>query len=102
MNLLTMDMLYSRVRRFSSKPYMCMKTKIILEIIGGLCLLGGCVLYLRHNKKEDETTLGILSIILTAIGIGLFIGVSNIPYNPPQENNTEIIEEDVNENQIDP
>lgn len=57
------------------------RTTIILEIISMVCLFVGCVLYLIHNTKEDDKKFGILCIIITAIGIGLFVGATNIPYS---------------------
>lgn len=82
-----------------------MKIEIILELISGVFLALGCVLYIIYNRKDEEnkkTLLIILSIIFTAAGIGLFIGTTNKPHVPSQEENTEIIDENVNENQIDP
>ena len=84
-----------------------MKIEVILEIVSGVFLALGCVLYIiyNQNQKDEEnkkTLLIILSIIFTAAGIGLFIGTTNKPHVPSQEENTEIIDENVNENQIDP
>lgn len=56
-----------------------MKTELILQIVSGICLLLGCGFYLLHNKKEDDKRYAVLSIILTALGIGLFIGTTNKP-----------------------
>jgi hypothetical protein len=62
-----------------------MKTELILEIVSGICLLLGCVFYILHNKKEDDIKYAILCIILTSLGIGLFIGTTNKPsQNTPQ------------------
>lgn len=36
-------------------------------------------------KKEDDVKFGVISIILTAIGLGILIGISNKPYTPPEE-----------------
>ena len=55
-----------------------MKIEIILELISGVFLALGCVLYIIYNRKDEEnkkTLLIILSIIFTAAGIGLFIGL---------------------------
>ena len=82
-----------------------MKTKIILELISGVFLALGCILYIIYNRRDDENKkklLMVLCVLFTAMGIGLFIGVTNKPHVPSQEDNTEIIEENVNENQIDP
>lgn len=76
-----------------------MKTELILEIVSGICLLFGCGFYLLHNKKEDDKKYAVISIILTALGIGLFIGATNTPYNPEQKGDTEEI---TIENEIDP
>jgi hypothetical protein len=56
-----------------------MKTELILEIVSGICLLLGCVFYILHSRKEDDKKYAILCIILTAIGIGLFVGTTNKP-----------------------
>lgn len=76
-----------------------MKTELILQIISGVCLLFGCVFYILHSRKEDDKKYAILCIILTAIGIGLFVGTTNKPsqtkYTPQyyegggENNNTE-------------
>ena len=57
-----------------------MKIEILLEIISGVCLLIGCIFYLIHNSREDDKKFGILGIIFTALGIGLFIGTTNKPH----------------------
>ena len=90
-----------------------MKTELILEIVSGICLLLGCVFYLLHNRKEDDKKYAILCIILTALGIGLFVGTTNKPsqteYTPQYyegggENNN--IEEEIydyeQQNEFDP
>lgn len=88
-----------------------MKIEIILEIISGVCLLLGCILYLIHTEREDDKKFGILSIIITTIGIGLFIGVTNIPhssesngeiYYQPEDNEEEEIFNYNNEEELDP
>lgn len=56
-----------------------MKIELILQIVSGICLLLGCVFYILHSRKEDDKKYAILCIILTAIGIGLFIGTTNKP-----------------------
>ena len=82
-----------------------MKTEIILGIISGIFLTLGCIFYIIYNYKKEENKRKlfiILSIIFTASGMGLFIGITNKPHIPSQETNIEIIDENVNENQIDP
>lgn len=92
-----------------------MKINIVVQIISGICLVIGCVFYLLHNKKEDDRKFGILYVIFTALGIGLFVGSTNMPsllqnhtiqqYN---DGNNFDNEEDINEeyyefnNDIDP
>lgn len=81
-----------------------MKTEIIFGIISGICLTLGCIFYMIHCKKENDKKFGIISVILTALGIGLFIGITNKPSDIQQEN-TSVIEEvveDENESEIDP
>lgn len=90
-----------------------MKTELILQIISGICLLLGCVFYILHSRKEDDKKYAILSIILTALGIGLFVGTTNKPsqteytpqyYEGEGENND--IEEEIydyeQQNELDP
>lgn len=90
-----------------------MKTELILQIISGICLLLGCVFYILHSRKEDDKKYAVLCIILTAIGIGLFIGTTNKPsqteytpqyYESGEENNN--IEEEIydyeQQNEFDP
>ena len=83
-----------------------MKMKVILEIISGICLVLGCLLYISYNLgycKKRERLIAILSIIFTALGIGIIIGISNQPHiSSVQEDNTEIIDDNIYENQIDP
>jgi hypothetical protein len=88
-----------------------MKTELILEIVSGICLLLGCGFYLLHNRKEDDKKYAILCIILTALGIGLFIGATNKPsqtqYTPQYYEggggNNEFFEEDYEQqNELDP
>lgn len=82
-----------------------MKVEIILELISGAFLVLGCILYVLYNRVSNEKkkkVLIILYVIFSSLGIGLFIGVTNKPHVPSQEDNTEIIDENVNENQIDP
>lgn len=79
-----------------------MKTEVILGIISGICLGLGCLLYVIYNQgycKRRRLT-AILSIIFTALGIGLIIGLTNKPYTPSiQEDNSEVIE---NIDEVDP
>ena len=49
---------------------------IISELIGAFCLLTGCVLYLVYERKK-KILVAVLSIIFTALGIGLVIGSTN-------------------------
>ena len=56
-----------------------MKTELILEIVSGICLLLGYVFYILHSRKEDDKKYAVLCIVLTAIGIGLFIGATDKP-----------------------
>jgi len=93
-----------------------MNINIILEIIGVVCIFTGGVFYLIHTNKEEDEKFGVISIILAAIGIGLFIGATNISsgnhsvpeyYEIPEDNGFEDINEEDNidpneENIIDP
>lgn len=85
-----------------------MKIEIILGIISGLCLGLGCILYIIYNRRlyneKRDKLLAILSIIFTALGIGLIIGLSNKPHisDVQEDNIEEVVEEDLNENQVDP
>ena len=79
-----------------------MKTEIILEIISGICLVLGCLLYISYNLgycKKRERLVAILSVVFTALGIGIIIGVTNKPYMPPTIQEEEVIE---NIDEIDP
>lgn len=91
-----------------------MKIELILEIVSGICLLLGCVFYILHSQKENDKKYAILCIIITAFGIGLFIGATNKPshsqYTPQYyegggENN-DIEEEEIydyeQQNELDP
>ena len=83
-----------------------MKIEIILELISGLFLILGCILYIMYNnRRENESQnkiLIILCVIFTAIGIGLFVGATNKPYTPKEDGTEEIIEENINEDEINP
>ncbi len=89
-----------------------MKIEIILGIVSGICIFLGCVFYLIHNNREEDKKFGILSVIFTALGIGLFIGLTNKPHVPGSEYNNsnpgieEVIDggedDDIIDNEIDP
>lgn len=79
-----------------------MKMEVILGIISGICLGLGCLLYVSYNLgycKKRKRLVAILSIIFTALGIGIIIGITNKPYTPPTIQEEEVIE---NINEIDP
>lgn len=83
-----------------------MKIEIILEIISGICLLLGCIFYLIYNNRSSKNekfnkAAGIISIILTAIGIGLLVGVSNVKHEPEETFGIET-EEVIDDEEIDP
>ena len=81
-----------------------MKVEIILEIVSIVCFILGCILYINYDEREDKykKIIGILCIIFTSIGLGLFIGITNKPYTPKENNTEEVIEENINEDEINP